>query len=171
MRTSNNCIVEVKSALWQKIAASIVFAVLSGGSAIGILQTLFPVILSNASVERESNPERCLTLVGLLVIFAMGFYIWWSSLHYRLCADEEGIMQSDGLRTVRVSWSEVGSYKWRVRRGTSDRYVETVLMGHDGRIIFQPFAHTITSDKAIMRTRKDFWQFVVTRCSERGDFT
>ncbi len=158
--------VEVRSTLWQNAAALCIFALLEAISLPGLLSILFPNWLYNQSIHNASGLENAFVFAGLLVIGFLAFYIWWATLKYLLFADETGIMQTNGFCTVRLCWEEISSYKWQVRRGTSDRYLELVLRDQSGKITFRPLAPALISDKSIMLARTEFWKFVAEKIDD-----
>lgn len=149
--------VEVKSALWQKIFASVVALPFIGAGLVCWISPWVPTFSGPA-------PHPALAFaVGLALGGFFFCFLWWPVMRYRIRADSEGLEQFNGFFRQSVRWSQVESYYLEQNsRFYAERhhYVEPVLLDANGAIIFRGFAHILKSTRAILQERHDLWQFV-----------
>lgn len=148
--------IEVKSALWQKIFASVVFLPCLGISVVIWLAPFLPIFKGQPPGIFEG------ILMGA-IFFAAGLALWWPVMNYSIRADQDGIRQTNGFFRQSARWSEVASYyiepnqRYHKERGL---HLEPVLCNAEGAVIFRGFAHVIVSTRHIMAQRRELWQFV-----------
>jgi hypothetical protein len=149
--------VEVRSALWQKIFASAVAAILMGFG-------LAPWFPSAQSILCNAKPhELPIVAAGSIFLTAGGLLLWWPVIKYSIHADEIGITQTNGLFSQSVQWSEVACYYMQANErfyAEARHHIEPVKLDADGKIIFQSFSHLVASSKNIFKQRKQLWEFV-----------
>ena len=152
--------IEIKSALWQKIFASVVALPFIGLGLVCCVSPFVPII---------SGPAPHPALAIALGLFLGGFFFcfcWWPILRYSIRADDEGIEQFNGFFRQSVRWSQVESYylEQNVRYHAERRYhIEPVLLNSEGVIIFRGFAHVIKSTTKIIEQRRELWRFVESK--------
>jgi len=146
---------EIKSALWQKIFASVVTLPFFGIGLLGWAALFVPSL--RAGVPLLEPP-----ILGSLLL-ALGFGFWWPIMRYSIRADKQGIYQTNGFFHQSVQWSDVAAYYVQV----NDRYhkerrfhVEPILLDAQGKIIFRGFAHILVSTRKIIERRRELWDFV-----------
>ena len=148
--------VEIKSALWQKIFAAVVFLPFVGAGVACWLSPFVPIFAGEAPSVWEA------AFYGTIV-FAFGFVFLWTILRYSLRADAQGIHQSNGFFQQSVRWEEVAHYYVEPNpRFHKERrlHIEPVLFDRDNQIIFRGFAHILVSTRKILEQRRLFWEFV-----------
>lgn len=99
----DNTGIEVKSALWQKVFASLVFLPFLGIGVVCWLSSWVPILVGQP-------PHWSIAFVLGAVIFVIGFGFWWTVMRYSVRADSEGIRQSNGFFHQAVRWEEVTHY-------------------------------------------------------------
>ena len=156
--------VEVKSALWQKI---FIVALCGPFLLVGLLclvGSVFPHFGPLAASGSVS--ERLSALFCGAILTAAAFAMLRAVLCYRICADSEGIVQTNGFHRQAAKWREVDAYYVAINeRFQNDRkyHVEPVMLDAEGAVVFQGFAHLLVSNRAILHQRQKLWQFVETR--------
>lgn len=159
-------ILEVKSAFWQKLFILPISLLFCGMGVASCLVPFVPALHTNSRTG-QVNPLTALDVVmapalGLLM-FAGGFCLWWTVIKYSICADNEGITQTNGFFSQSVRWADVASYYMEPNRrfhSESRLHVEPVLLDANGKIIFRGFAHLLVSTRKIVAQRRELWQFV-----------
>ncbi len=152
----DKAVVEVKSTIWQKIFISLLFLPYACIGVVGWLAPFVPAFRAGASTLIEP--------IGLgSISFFAGFAIWWPVIKYSICADEQGITQTNGFFRQSVRWADVASYSMEInRRYHKERrfHVEPVTRNQKGEIVFHGFAHLLVSSGKIIQQRRELWQFV-----------
>jgi hypothetical protein len=146
----------LRSALWQRVIAGVVFGFLGGLGVLGCIQSfnanLFP-FLANFGTP----------LSGLLCSLAMVLFslcCWLHNERYYLFADSEGMLQRTWLGTKQIRWSDVAYYRREELRGTRERKLEPVLYDSRGRVLLRPCAPLLVGTAQMDAERALFWQFV-----------
>jgi hypothetical protein len=146
----------LRSALWQRVIARVVFGFLGGLGGLGCIKSfnadLFPFLADFRT-----------PLSGLLCGLAMVLFslcCWLHNERYYLFADSEGMLQRTWLGTKQVRWSDVVSYRREELRGTRGRQFEPVLYDAMGRVLLRPCAPQMVGTAQMDAERALFWQFV-----------
>jgi hypothetical protein len=155
----NKTVVEVKSALWQKLSISLLalfFAV------VGIACWIFAFQLA---FQRPRPDLWEVAITGFMGLFLMAFSfgIWWLVMHYSIRADEIGISQTNGFFHQSLSWGDVAYYYMEPNRRILDMnflYVEPVLFNSKDQIIFCAYAYLEVASTNSIDQRNELWQFV-----------
>lgn len=140
---------EVRSNTWQKSFATLVFVLMAS---FGIAAALAP-------------PGRGGILCGL-ALFAIGFYLWWSTVRCRLYMNDDGVGVTDGFRRRFVRWDEISFYTMEAVGSYRQTLIEPVLFDAHARTVFRPIAPTVISS-AHHEDRALFWRLVTERIDER----
>jgi len=148
--------IEVKSAIWQKILASVVALIIFVPGVGGCLSPFVPIFVG----EQPSLAEGL--FIGVICIAtSLGF--WWPVMRYSIRADKTGIVQTNGFFRQSVRWDEVAYYYTEPNRrfySESRHHIEPVLFNADGQVIFCGFAHILVSTRKIIEQRRQLWEFV-----------
>ena len=151
---------EIRSALWQRLFALVVFGFIGFLGAAAMLKAFLP---EQVTVIRDNGESAAFLFGSGLGVVLLSVYGWRRTERYCLCADEEGITQQTGFGVTRVRWRDVASYRLeRVRHSTEHR-MEPVLYDSTGRVLLRPVAPMIVGTKRQDRERARFWQFVQDR--------
>lgn len=151
----NKTVIEVKSAIWQKVFISllalffVVVGIACGASA------FLPVF-------QGPPPDLWEAAIMALCFIAGGFGIWWPVMRYSIRADEIGITQTNGFFHQSVRWDDVAYYYLEPNRrfhGLCNLYVEPVIFNAKNQIIFHGYAHILVSTTKIIDQRNELWQF------------
>lgn len=160
---TKDIVYEIRSERWQKIFATCLFLFLIAITVVLFLQLADPAQFPNFSIQKTSSITKFLYYVFGASIFFTGFYIWWSTMNYVLCANETGLLQSDGFRTIFVPWIDINSWIWK-QAGRSKRMPsQPVLMNRSGDVIFYPFNHVLASTGSADQRKTLFWKLVLEK--------
>lgn len=155
----NPTFIEVKSAIWQKILASVVALIIFLPGVAGCLSPFVPVFAG----EQASLAEGL--FIGVICI-ATSFGFWWPVMRYSIRADKTGLVQTNGFFHQFVRWDEVAYYYTEPNRrfySESRQHIEPVMFHTDGQVIFRGFAHILVSTRKIIEQRRQLWAFVDTQ--------
>lgn len=161
-------IAEVKSTLWQKVYAAVMFAVLFACSVWFTLCVLFPGSFPSADdFASQTIYERGFWLMCAIGLGLLGFYILWSTAKYRSYMTEEGIGQTNGFRHRFVKWDEISGYTMELIPRRYEKLVEPVLRDSNARVVMRPLAPVVEHSSHGRELRAEFWQQVTNVVDSR----
>lgn len=164
-------VTEIRSALWQKILASIIFAIIGAGFPLAVLYVLCPNLCSPGggppgtlgSIPGGGIENTQHILIATFIAFAVGFYVWWSTIRYRIYYDSEGIGQTNGFIRSYVKWGQVSSYRMKQIGSYRQSLVEPALYNAGAREIFRPIMPIFILSSQAEDDRAEFWQHVISK--------
>jgi hypothetical protein len=152
----NKTVIEVKSALWQKIFISLLALFFTVVGIVCWASPFFPVF-------QGPPPDLWEAAIMGLCFVALGFGIWWPVMRYSICADETGISQTNGYFHQSARWSDVAYYYMEPNRRfhkSSHLYIEPVMFNAKSQVIFHGYEHILVSTTKIFDQRNNLWRFV-----------
>lgn len=160
---------EIRSDMWQCVFATCLFVILALIPVYAILCLLFPAYFpSKEHLELVAWSIRFRDMLILLLPGIVGFYVYRSTVRYRLYFNREGIGQSDGFRNAFVKWEVVSSYTVENIGSYKDRLIELVLRDINAHTVFKPIPPTVTSTRKIKNERAQFWKKVADIMESKG---
>ncbi len=154
---------QLKSALWQRLFASILFGLIGFFGLAAMMKAFFPQRISVFADHGET--PQFLFWSGLAIVL-FSFFCWRQVEKYHVHADEEGITQRTGFRTTSVRWQEVAQYRLE-RVQNSGGKIEPVLYDSAGKVLFRPATPLLKGTDRMDKERKQFWKFVENQISDK----
>src|SRR5579884_845133 len=155
---------QVGPALWQKIFASVVAAIIGGCALWMAGSILWPATFASPNDWEKYTPGgRAFLLIVATGLFGATLYYWWSGIHLRLRADSRGITQTNGFTTTFVRWESIASYTIEDVGSYKEHMYEPVLRNDKGRILLRPILPLIVSSARVREARAQFWSYVTSR--------
>ncbi len=143
--TENN-ILKVKSTFWQNGISLVIFMLLSICAVRFFCCKIWPHQFISKDDFIDSNIFEKSFYIGCSIsIFLLGIYIWWSTIKYELCADENSIWQTNGFYYIRASWNDIHHYTFEKVKGYRYPLKEPILYNSNGDVIFRCRPHILVS--------------------------
>ncbi len=148
---------EIKSALWQRLFAVVVFGFIGFLGLAALLKGLWPQQIH--IIGNHGETPAFMFSTGLCVLLGC-LYCWWRIERYCLRADMKGIRQQTSFGTTSVKWQDVAFYRVERLRGTREDMMEPVLYNHAERVLLRPIAPLVAGTVRMDDERAQFWQYV-----------
>ncbi|MEO7717991.1 MAG: hypothetical protein ABIY70_17455 [Capsulimonas sp.] len=166
MHNVENGVVRVlESALWQKALGLFIFLIMGGISVDLLFAIALPAypahFVTKASVVHDPK-----VVCEALAVLAVGFYIWWGTVRFRIIANDDGITATSGFWTWRVRWKDMHSYRIE-NLGAKEARWEPVILDADRTVLFKPFICPFLSTSSGDEERARFWQYVMQRIDRK----
>lgn len=149
---------EIRSTLWQRGFALVVFGFLGALGGAASLKAFFPQQITLIGNHGETPT---FLFWGGIVFLVLSIGCCWNVERSFLRTDNAGMIQHTGFGTKRVRWQDVAYYRIEPLRGTREQHeLVPVLYDHLDRELLRPVAPLMVSMLRQQEERAQFWQFV-----------